>query len=254
MGDGKYARVNGLEMYHEVHGAGEPLVMLHGAFGTTETWSGLLPALTPGHQVILVEQQGHGRTPDREGPLSYEGMADDTAALIHALGVGPVDVFGYSDGGNVGLGLAIRHPQLVRRLAVIGANAGPMADTYERETYTQFLSIEPETFNFPEIKDPYDRVAPDPRKWPTLVAKILDLGRDFKGYSPADIAGISAPTLIMLGDQEGIRLEHAVELRRAIPNAQLAIFPGADHFLLFSNPEKVLATLVPFLETATASG
>jgi pimeloyl-ACP methyl ester carboxylesterase len=125
---------------------------------------------------------------------------------------------------------------------------GAMKDAYEKETYDQFLSIKPETFNFPQVKDPYVKVAPDPGKWPGLVQRIMELGRTFKGFTPAQVKGIKAPVLVMMGDREGIRLEHAVEMRRTIPNAQLAIFPNADHFLIFMSPDKVMATLLPFLE------
>jgi pimeloyl-ACP methyl ester carboxylesterase len=115
------------------------------------------------------------------------------------------------------------------------------------------LSITPETFTFPQVKDPYDRVAPDPGKWPDLVRRIMDSGRTFKGYTEAQVKGITCPVLVMMGDREGIRLEHAVEMRRMIPDSQLAVFPNGDHFLLFMAPDKVLATLLPFLEAPAPS-
>jgi len=245
---GDYAEVNGLKMYYEMHGAGQPLVLLHGAFGVVEGWGGVLPTLAQMHQVILVELQGHGRTGDIDRPLSFVQMADDVAALLHQLKLGPTDVFGYSMGGRVALALAIRHPDLVRKLAILGTTAGATRDTYEPETYRQLMSITPETFNFPQVKDPYISVAPDPSQWPVLVSKIVEASGSSQSFLTQDLQSIQAPTLIMQGDHEGVRPEHAVEMYRNIPHAQLAIFPNGDHFLLFMSPEKVLAVLIPFLE------
>src|SRR5215475_9801835 len=244
--NGKYAEVNGLKMYYEIHGSGQPLVLLHGAFGFVEGWAAFLPTLTKTHQVIAVELQGHGHTNDLDRPLNFEQMADDTAALLKQLNIKDGDFFGYSMGGTVALGVAIRHPELVRKLAIYGSCAGTAKDTYDPEIYKQFQSLGPD-FAPPVLKEPYDRMAPDPKRWPVLVSKIKELEKIFKGYSAADLKAIKAQTLVMMGDRDAVRPEHAVEMYRLIPNAQLAIFPGGDHFLLFSNPDKLLATLAPFL-------
>jgi pimeloyl-ACP methyl ester carboxylesterase len=243
---GKYAEVNGLKMYYEIHGSGRPLVLLHGAFGFAEGWGAFLPTLTKTHQVIAIELQGHGHTNDIDRPLTFEQMADDAAALLKQLKIKDADFFGYSMGGTVALGVAIRHPELVRRLAILGSCAGTMKDTYDPEVYRQFQSLGPD-FAPPVLKGPYDRMAPDPKRWPILVTKIKELEKIFKGYPAAELKAIKAQTLIMMGDRDAVRPEHAVEMYRLIPNAQLAIFPGGDHFLLFSSPDKLLATLGPFL-------
>jgi pimeloyl-ACP methyl ester carboxylesterase len=242
---GQYADLNGLRMYYEVHGSGQPLVLLHGGFGTADGWAPLIPTLTKNRKVIILEQQGHGHTADRDGPLTYEQMAEDTAALLTQLKLSEADVFGYSDGGVVALGVAIRHPALVGRLAVLGANTGRAKDVYHPEMYSQYQSL-PADFAPEELKEPYDRVAPDPTKWPVLVAKVKGLGRDFTGYAAQDVKSIKTPTLIMIGDRDIVRPEHAVEMFRMIPHAQLAIFPGSDHFVILTSPEKVLETLEPF--------
>ena len=241
--------VNGLEMYYEIHGSGpgQPLVLLHGAFGNAEGWGTLLPTLAKTRQIIIIEQQGHGHTADRDAPLSYAQMADDTAALLTQLNVGPVDLFGYSSGGVVAFGLAIHYPDLVRKLAVLGSHTAPIQNAFEPEKYRQFQSI-PADFAPPPLKEPYDRMAPDPTRWPVLVSKLKALENDFAGYSAAEVASIAAPTLILQGDRDGVRPEHAVEIFRQISNAQLAIVPGGDHFLLWSDAEKVLSTLLPFLD------
>jgi pimeloyl-ACP methyl ester carboxylesterase len=241
---GKYASVNGLKMYYEIHGTGKPLVLLHGAFG----WGNVYPGLAKGRQVIAVELQGHGHTADIERPLTYEQMADDTAALLKELKIDQADFFGYSMGGNVGLAVAIRHPKVVRKLALNGSNAGPTADAFDREAFTQFSSL-PADFAPPILKDTYDKVAPDPTRWPTLVSKIKKMGLEFKGFAGQDLHAIKAPVLITLGDRDVVRVEHAVEMFRQIPNSQLAVFPGADHFLLWQSPEKLLPTIAAFLDS-----
>lgn len=245
--EGKYAEINGLKMYYEIHGSGEPLVLLHGSFGTVEGWATVLPTLAKTRKVIVVELQGHGHTGDIDRPLSYGQVAEDTAALLQQLKIKRADIFGYSMGGGVALALVIKHPDLVGKLAILGAGTGTAKDTYDPESYRQFKSITPENFNFPQVKDPYIKVAPDPSKWSVLVSKIMKMEEEFKGFAEKDVKAIKAETLIIMGDHDVVRLEHAVEVFRLIPHSQLAIIPG-DHFLLFMNSEKVLSALLPFLD------
>jgi pimeloyl-ACP methyl ester carboxylesterase len=237
-----YAEVNGLKMYYEIHGTGKPLVMLHGAFG----WATDYPTLAKDRQVIAVELQGHGHTADVDRPLTIEQMADDTAALLKHLKVEQADFFGYSMGGNVALAVAIRHPDLVGKMAINGSHFGKIEDAFDPETLKQFKSM-PADFAPAMLKDPYDKVAPDPKHWPMLVSKVKKMVMGFKGFTREDMKAIKSPVLITLGDRDAVRVEHAVEMYRLIPNAQLAIFPGADHFLLWQDPEKMLPTIAAFL-------
>lgn len=248
--NGNYAQVNGLKMYYEIHGSGPsspPLVLVHGSFGFAKGWSVVLPTLVKSRKVIVIELQGHGHTADRDQPLTYEQLADDTAALLKQLKIKEADIFGYSMGGTVALGVAIRHPELARKVAILGACARSPKDTYEPESYKQYQSL-PADFAPPVLKEPYDKSSPDPTRWPVLVQKVKNMGPAFKGYSDAEIKSIKAQVLIMMGDRDGVRPEHAVEMFRLIPNTQLAIYPGADHFILYQSPDKVLATLVAFLD------
>jgi len=240
--EGKYVTVNGLKMYYEVHGTGKPLVLLHGAFG----WATVYPTLAKDRQVIAVELQGHGHTADIDRPLTYEQMADDTAALLKHLKIEQADFFGYSMGGTVGLAVAIRHPKLVRKLAINGSEYGRLEDAFDAESFKQFKSL-PADFAPAVLKDPYDKVAPDPKQWPTLVAKVKKMGLEFKGFAREDMKSIKAHVLVTLGDRDGVRVEHAVEMFRLIPNSQLAVFPSADHLLLWQDPEKMLPTIAAFL-------
>lgn len=245
---GQYAEVNGLRMYFEVHGKGKPLLLLHGAFGTAKFWGPFLPALTKGHKVIVVEMQGHGRTGDVDRPLTYGQMAEDTAAFLRKINVKKADVFGYSMGGGIAYRLAAKHPELVDKLAVLGAGTAALKDAFEPASYEQFKSIDPKTFNYPQIKDPYTKVAPDPSKWPVLVAKILKSDELEPGMTPEEVKAIQAPTLIMLGDRDGTRLSHIVEVYQTIPHAQLALFPNGDHFVMLTQKERFLNTLLGFLD------
>src|SRR5262249_14092951 len=153
------------------------------------------------------------------------------------------DVFGYSMGGNVGLSLAIRHPKLVRKLVVNGSHYGKIEEAYEPESIRGIKGL-PSDFAPPLFNGPYDKVAPDAGRWPTLVAKGKTMILDFKGFARDDMKSIKAHVLIAQGDRDGVRPEHAVEMFRLIPNAQLAVFPGADHFLLWQHPDKLLPTVV----------
>ncbi|MBA3568683.1 MAG: alpha/beta hydrolase [Pyrinomonadaceae bacterium] len=243
-GKGRYAEVNGLKMYYEIHGTGRPLVVLHGAFG----WAVVFPTLAKNRQVIAIEMQGHGHTADIDRPLTYEQMADDTAALLKQLKIEQADLFGYSMGGNVAMAVAIRHPKLVRKLVTAGSHYGKLEDAYDAEVVAQFKSLSPDNFAPKELKDPYDKVAPDPKKWPVLVTKIKKMGSEFKGFAREEMRSIKAHVMVTIGDRDVVRPEHAVEMFRLIPNAQLAVFPGGDHFMLWTNPETLLAPIATFLD------
>ncbi len=216
-----YATVNGLKMYYEIHGTGKPLVVLHGAFG----WATVYPALARNRQVIAIELQGHGHTADIDRPLTCEQMADDTAALLKHLKIEKADLFGYSMGGIVALAVAIRHPDLVDRVAINGSYYGKTEDAWGPAAFRQFTNL-PADFAPPMLKDPYDKVAPDPKQWPVLVTKIKKLVTEFKGFSPDEMRSIKAPVLITLGDRDGVRLEHVVEMFRLIPNCAARRLPG----------------------------
>jgi pimeloyl-ACP methyl ester carboxylesterase len=163
-GAGGYAAVNGLEMYYEIHGTGRPLVLLHGAYMPIEAMGEVVPELARTRQVIAVELQGHGRTADIDRPLSYEQMADDTAALLRHLGIEQADIFGFSMGGGVALQVAIRHPDLVRKLVV--ASASYTSDGMHPELLEMVPSITPEAFAGSPIEEDYLRTAPNPDDFP----------------------------------------------------------------------------------------
>ena len=238
--DGNYAHVNGLEMYYEIHGTGQPLVVLHGAYMTIDSMGEVVPELARTRQVIAVELQAHGRTADIDRPLSYEQMADDTAALLRHIGIEQADVFGFSMGGGAALQVAIRHPEVVRKLVV--ASASYTSDGMHPELLEMIPTITPEVFAGSPSEEEYLRIAPNPDDFPTLVEKLKRLDMEPFAWPPEDFRGIAAPTLLIVGDSDIIRLEHAVEMFRllgggvmgdlaGLPKSQLAVLPGTSHFI-----------------------
>jgi pimeloyl-ACP methyl ester carboxylesterase len=259
-----YAPVNGLNMYYEIHGAGRPLVLLHGAMGTIDMFGGLLPVLAKTRQVIAPEQQAHGRTADIDRQLRYEQMAKDTAALLRHLNIDNADVFGYSLGGAVAWQLAIRHPELVRKLVVGSA-------TYNNDgLYPEVLAgletkFTPEAFAGSPIEAAYARVAPNPDDFPTLVAKVQQLTREFAGWPPEAVRAIAAPTLVIIGDSDIIRPEGAAELFRlrgggvpgnfaGLPNSRLAVLPATTHVGLVDRADWLLSMISEFLDAPMPEG
>ena len=254
---GSYAEVNGLKMYYEIHGTGSPLVVLHGAFMTIGGMGAFVSALARDRQVIAVELQGHGHTADVDRPLSYEQMADDVAALIGHLGIERADVFGYSMGGGAALQLAMRHPELVRKLVVVSASS--TSEGVYPEVWEGIEQVSPELFAGTPWKEEYDRVAPNPDAFPTLVEKLKQLDLQPFSWPLEEISAISAPTMVVIGDSDGTTPEHAVELFRlrgggvfgdlaGLPDARLAVLPGTTHVGLIGLADWLVPMITEFLD------
>ncbi len=248
--EGRYAPVNGLKMYYEVHGAANenpPLVLLHGGGSTIETSFGdVLQSLARTRQVIAFEQQGHGRTADVDRPFSFERSADDAAALLRYLGIEKADFYGYSNGGSIALQIAIRHPSLVRKMVVAAAMF--RNDGLAPELRKSLEHATPD--NMPaELREAYLRVAPHP-DLSTFVAKSARRMLDFKDMRAEDIQSIHAPTMVLIGDADVVRPEHAVEMFRLLPHAQLAVLPGTDHMALVRRADLLLPMISKFLDAA----
>jgi pimeloyl-ACP methyl ester carboxylesterase len=250
--------VGALELYHERHGQGPPLVLLHGAFGTIEScFADLLPALTADFEVVAVELQGHGRTRDVARPLRYEQMAGDVAALLEALEVPRAHVVGYSMGGAVGLQLALDQPELVDRLVFAGgADFDPSG--VHPEAIGSFESFDPHELDGSRWHEAYRRVAPDPDAWTSLVVKLNELDRSGHSWSKEQLAGLQAPTLLINGDSDIVRPEHVVEMFRLLgggvpgdlvpmPQSQLALLPGTSHEGLLDRVAWLSSMILAFL-------
>lgn len=258
---GAYATVNGINLYYEVHGTGEPLVLLHGGVGAIEMFGPVLAKLAEGRQVIGVDLQAHGRTADIARPMSYEAMADDVAGLIKHLGLKQADVMGYSLGGGVALQTGIRHPNLVRKLVLVStpykrqgwypevlagmAGMGPGAAEPMKQTPMYAL---------------YSQIAPKVEDWPILLTKLGELLRQEYDWK-AEVAGLKPQTLIVVGDADSVRTSHAVGFFELLgggqrdagwdgsgmAKARLAILPGITHYTIFTSPA-MAEVAVRFLE------
>jgi pimeloyl-ACP methyl ester carboxylesterase len=253
-----YASVNGLNMYYEIHGTGEPLVLLHGAFTAIGTSFGnVLPSLAESRQVIAFEMQAHGRTADIDRPLSMEQMADDTVAALRRLGIEEADFFGYSMGAGVALQVAIRHPDVVRKLVLASV-------TYNKSGVHPGLmegleNMKPEDMAGSLWHEEYTRIAPNPQDFATLFAKKTQMDRETQDWPAETIESIKAPTLLIIGDSDIVRPEHAVEMFRllgggvmgdltGLPNSRLAILPGTTHVTLVDRADWLGSMTGEFLD------
>ncbi|MDM4720172.1 alpha/beta fold hydrolase [Micromonospora sp. WMMA1363] len=255
-----YTEVDGLRIWYEASGAGRPLVLLHGGFGSTAAFAPLLPALTARRRVIAVDLQGHGRTADVDRPLRYESMADDVAALIVRLGLTAVDILGYSLGGGVALRTAIQHPGLVRRLVVVSApcrRSGWYPEVLaamagQDETYGEHMRASP-------AYQHHVRVAPQPADWSRLWAKSGELLRREYDWS-LEVSALALPTLLVFADADSVTTAHMVEFFGLLggghrdagrdgsgrPVARLAVLPGLTHHDILASPA-LPAAVLPFL-------
>ena len=243
----EYVELSGLQMHCETLGNGPPLLLLHAGMATIDTcFEDLRPMLAKRWTILAVEQQGHGHTADLPRPLTYEQMVDDTAALLQRKKISGADVFGWSDGGIVALGLAARHPQLVRKVAIIGA--GYNTDAEVPEFKKRMAAMKPDNEHTLPFRDAYRHVAPHPEQWPVLIEKIKAMYANFRGWSATEMRALKAPLMVMLGDQNFLRPEHALELFRMAPNRRLAILPGSDHSAPVTRVDWVASMLLDFFD------
>jgi pimeloyl-ACP methyl ester carboxylesterase len=253
-----YAPVNGLQMYYEIHGTGQPLVLIHGAFSAIGTSFGaLLPGLAQTRQVIGLELQAHGRTADIDRPMTAEYLADDIAAAIRHLGLERADLFGYSMGAAVALHVTLRHPQLVRKLVFASATFN-MAGVHPG-LMEGMGNMTPDMMFGSPWHDEYMRIAPHPENFAQLFAKKTQMDQGIKDVPAEAIAAIKSPVLIVIGDSDLTRPEHAVEMFRllgggvfgdmaGLPKSQLAVLPGTTHVSVASQADLLVPMITRFLD------
>ena len=255
--NGRYANVNGLKMYYEVYGNGFPLVLIHGGGSTIGTAFGrILPALAKTHKIIAVEMQAHGHTADINRSLSFEQDADDIAELLKQLRVSKANIFGFSNGASTTLEIAIRHPELVNKIIVAST-------MYKKEgAYPWFwdMMAHPTFEGMPQaLKDAYLKINPDTNALYTMYKRDVARMQSFKDIKEEDIKAIKAPALIICGDNDVVRPEHAVEMWRQMQHAKLMILPGGHGEYMGEittvkpghNEYPVLSIIETFLNKAT---
>jgi len=237
---GKYAGVNGIQMYYEVYGKGDPLVLIHGSGQNIAAMKHQIRHFASNYRVLVADSRAHGKSGTGEGRLTYEQMADDWAALIDTLNIGKANILGWSDGGNIGLLMAIRHPDKVGKLAIMGANLQPDSTAVypwarewvakESKRIESMLATGDKSQDWNRLKQQFGLL----REQPTIPLQAIQ--------------GILTPVLVMAGDRDIIRTEHTVQMFQNLPNAQLAIFPGETHYAPHNHPEIFNATLGRFLQ------
>jgi pimeloyl-ACP methyl ester carboxylesterase len=237
-----YAPVNGLNMYYEITGAGEPLIYIPAAFafaGITE-----FPELVKRWRVVQVDLQGHGRTADIDRPLSFEQHAKDVVALMRHLKIERAHTLGWSYGGLIALIIASKHPELVDRIVTYGSLYGPPQDAIRPDKLGAPHEDTPDGQAHQFAREHYERVAPDPSHWPIFWKKLVGIVPE--PLTRDQLASVKNRILVAVGDNDFIRIEHALEAYRALPNAELAVIPDATHFLLYDEPEKLEPILTGF--------
>jgi pimeloyl-ACP methyl ester carboxylesterase len=243
---GEYADLNGVRTYYQVHGTSneEPLVLLHGGLATAETWGPQIAALSERYRVYVPERRAHGHTQDVEGPVTYEDMAADTVAFLKEIVSGPAHLVGWSDGGIVGLLVALGDPDLVRKLIVVGTNFH-----YEGVSVTpQDMGMSADGPEMASLRSLYEAASPDgPEHWPVVFDKVIRMWTTSPTMTVGDVARIVTPTLVLVGDDDMPRLSHTTAMFEALPNGQLAVVPGASHTVPMEKPRQVNQLILEFL-------
>ena len=248
-----YLRINGVDLYSEVEGAGDPVLLLHGGFCSLESLRGQSDALVPTRQVHAFERPGHGRSADIDADFTYPRGVADTIAYLDAQGLDAVDVIGYSDGAIIGLLLALEHPDRVRSLVAISANLDPSAFTTSPDGAGPVLMpltpADPPADPEPDVeREHYVALSPDgPEHADVVLEKLFRLWTSEPRIDPATLASITAPVLVMSGDRDTIRPDHSLLIAASIPGAQLCILPGTTHNLVAERPELISAIVRDFL-------
>jgi pimeloyl-ACP methyl ester carboxylesterase len=237
---GSYIGVGGLNTWYAEHGAGEPLVLLHPGGVDSRAFGPNLSGLAARFQVFTPDRRGHGRTPDSNGPITYELMAQDTIMFLERVVGGPAHIVGMSDGATVGLLAALRRPELTRRLVFV-------ASVFNRDGWVPGVldaDADPPAF----FADSYGEVSPDGRAhYPVVAAKLAQMHSTEPSLTLGELKGVANRTLVMLGDDDQVQLEHAIAMYRAIPDCELAIVPGTSHGLLVEKPGLCNSIIIDFL-------
>jgi pimeloyl-ACP methyl ester carboxylesterase len=237
-----YAPVNDIQMYYAVYGAGEPLILLHGGLGHSDVWGYQIPALAQHFKVIAADSRGHGRSTRSAQPYSYALMASDVVALMDHLKIEKASILGWSDGGIIGIDIAINHPERLNKLFAFGANtnvAGLRPDIDKSPVFNKYIEVAGED---------YKRLSKTPTEYDAFVKQISEMWATQPDYKPEQLAKISVPVAIADGEHdEAIRQEHDVEMANAIPGAKLVILPGVSHFAFLQKPDEFNKAVLDFL-------
>ena len=245
-GKGHRVPINDITLYYEIHGSGKPVLLMHGGLVFIESFYNQIPALAKEFRVIAPDSRAHGRSTDTDRPLSYRQMSKDMAGLLDKLKIKKADIVGWSDGGIIGLDLAMNRPDLVNKLVVIGTNFNTAG--LDPKGVEETKKMTPGTAELKPARDFYERVAPDPGRWPVFFEKVRTMWLTQPNYTPADLKNIGAPTLIILGEKDSIKKAHGEEMQRLIRGSRLLIIKGASHFVGMEKPDELNKAILDFLK------
>jgi len=240
------ADINGISLYYETYGEGSPVLVLHGGSAFIETMHNQITALADDHLVVAPDSRAHGRTSDAEGvPLSYRLMAKDMIALMDHLGIEKADIVGWSDGGNIGLAMAMRYPSRVGKLVTYGSNFHTNGLVPDEEG--EGVNSSPDDPSWEVVRSFYKSVAPNPDHWPVFHEKLMTMWATLPTFSLDDLSQVAAPTLVMAGEFDSIEEAHTRGMAEAIPNATPGIVEGEEHIAPLRAPGRVTPQLVASL-------
>jgi len=254
-----YAPVNGSKVYYEMYGAGDPIVLLHGAYMTINSnWSELIPVLSKTRKVIALELDGHGHTPLSQRPYSYQTLASDVAAVLKYLKIDSADILGFSYGGTVAYQFAIEYPAMTKKLIIISSTY--KSDGWLDIMYNMLAGIKPDAFDNTPIRSEYIKVAPDTSNWHKFIATMLKFSAEKFNLGDDKIKNIKAPVLLIMGDNDGTDKKVLAETYSllggnvfgdvvGIPRSQLAILPAKGHGTLLMDTQAIAAIVGSFLAT-----
>jgi len=263
MNTGKYADVNGMKMYYEVSGEGEPLIVLYGSYMNILSMGEIIPVLAKTHKVYALELQGHGRTNDIDRPITYQNLADDVAAFMDAVSLKKADVFGYSLGAIAGLKLAINHPEKVNKL--ISCSGGYDVDGWQPEFKVFIPQMTVEMFVNMPFAEEYKKLNPNPDGFPAFVEKMIAIEKEQVAWEEG-VKALKVPVLIITGDADFTTLEHSVsyfrllgggvmgDMGKPLPESRLAVLPATAHTAVITQVDLLIAFIEPFLKGEIPKG
>lgn len=236
------AEINGIQLYYEIHGSGDPLILIHGGLGNAGYWAQQIPVFAQDYQVIALDSRGHGRSTFDEQPITYALMTADVLALMDLLKIEKADIVGWSDGGIIGLELAIKHPERVNRIVAYGANYNPSgvrADIGESERFNAYIE---------QCAADYQTLSPAPDQWDAFLNNIGNMWASEPNFTPEQLGAITTPILILDGkEEEAIDTNHTKEMADLIPGADLHLMPGVGHFAMLDKAEEFNHIVLDFL-------
>lgn len=258
-----YAPVNGLKMYYEIYGQGEPVVLLHGSYmAIPSNWQEMIAALAKSRRVIAVEMQGHGRTADINRDFSYDNLADDIAAMLDYLKIGKADLIGYSMGGGVAMNMAIRHPQNVRK--VVSISGVFRYNGWVQEALDAYPQLSAEAFKGSPFEAEYKKLSPTPNEFPNYVKRVISMDLKPYDFGAEKLKATQAPMFFIHGDADGVRLSHIAEMyglkggeimgdMRPRSASRLAVLPDTTHLTLMQKVEIIAPMIDDFLAAKPAT-